>query len=128
MIETGNRDGWRRLLEAVPVRNTAARVEQVAPDERCVHVVTARPWFLKIPPLSWIVPGKGTRATLLDKLGGEVLDLCDGARSVEEIVDIFAGRHALSFHESRAAVTGYLKSLVQRGILAVDVGERPCRP
>ena len=56
----------------------------------------------------------------LDKLGTEVLELCDGSRRVEEIVDEFAAKHRLTFHESRVAVTGFLRSLVQRGLIAIE--------
>jgi hypothetical protein len=49
--------------------------------------------------------------------------LCDGKATVESIIDEFAARHRLSFHESRVAVTGYLKTLIRRGVLAIELSE-----
>jgi len=57
----------------------------------------------------------------LDRLGSWVWKLCDGNRNVEQLVDDFAAAEGLSFHEARVAVTGYLKTLIQRGALAVEV-------
>jgi len=66
----------------------------------------------------------GEKRTLrLDRLGSEVWDLCDGQRTGEGVVDDFAQRHRLTFHEARAAVTVYLKTLVQRGALALEMPE-----
>jgi hypothetical protein len=63
------------------------------------------------------------RRLTLDRLGTEVWRLCDGDRTVEEIVDTFSRNHDLTFHEARAAVTGYLTTLIQRGALAIEVPE-----
>ena len=62
-----------------------------------------------------------TRRLELDRLGSRVWEFCDDRRTVEEIVDAFADRYGLTFHEARAAVTGYLKMLIQRGALAIAV-------
>jgi hypothetical protein len=45
--------------------------------------------------------------------------MCDGKRTVEQMVDFFAAKYELSFHEARTAVSGHLKALVQRGALAM---------
>lgn len=109
---------WRAMLAAVPVRNAAADVAWNAADELEVTVAIERPRYLR-PPLSWIVPHRSRRIVRLDRLGARVWDLCDGERTVEDVVDVFAERYQLTFHEARVAVTGYLQSLVQRGALAV---------
>ena len=77
------------------------------------------------PPLSWIVPFREESCSTLDPLGAEVWKLCDGQRTVEGVVDAFKDRYALSFHEARVAVTEYLKVLVQRGVLAVALRDKP---
>ncbi len=46
-------------------------------------------------------------------------NLCDGQRSVEDIIDEMSRRHRLSFHEARVAVTGLLRELIRRGALAI---------
>lgn len=100
------------------MRNAAAGVAEAPAGGLGLSVATRRPRWL-VPPLSWVVPLKPTRTLRLDPLGAQVWMLCDGERTVEAIVDEFARRHGLSFHEARVAVTGYLSQLVQRGALAM---------
>jgi len=113
---------WRKMLAARLIHNAAARVEQM-PDSRVkVYVKTVRPWFL-VPPLSWVLPLRRERGTVLDRLGTQVWNLCDGNRTVENVIDEFAAAHRLSFHESRAAITSYVQMLVARGAMAIVVDE-----
>jgi hypothetical protein len=107
------------MLVAVPRHNTAAEVSERKDRTVAVTVQTRRPPFLRRPPLSWMVPVHQRRTAVLDHLGAEVWRLCDGRRTVEQIVDRFAGAHGLTFHEARVAVTEYLRTLMQRGALAV---------
>ncbi len=110
---------WRAMLEAIPRRNLAAQVELTDAGATRVSVPLRRPWWM-IAPVKWVMHPTGRKTVGLDTLGAEVLELCDGSRSVEQIVVEFAARHRLTFHESRVAVTGFLKSLVQRGTLAIE--------
>jgi hypothetical protein len=109
------------MLTARPVQNAAARVVDEGGDVT-VYVKSVQPWYM-IPPLSWIVPHRPERVSVLDGLGSQVWRWCDGRRTVEDIIDVFAGEHDLTFHEARVAVTGYVKSLVQRGALAIVMSE-----
>ncbi len=113
---------WRPMLLARAVHNTAATVHQDGEDAVRIGVKTIRPWYL-VPPLSWIVPVRPERRVVLDRLGLEIWRLCDGVRTVETVADVFAAAHGLTFHEARAAVTGYINSLVRRGVMAVVLPE-----
>jgi len=108
------------MLRAKPVRNTAVRVVENARVGVTVYVRRRRPSWL-VPPLSWMVPYKPEQQIILDSLGRRIWQDCDGRRTVEEIVDRFKDEHRLTFHEARAAVTGYLEKLIQRGVLAIVV-------
>jgi len=112
------------MMESVPIRNIAARVERLPNGTMKAYVKKLRPWYMK-PPLSWMMQRRPERCLLLDRLGTEVWDLCDGARKVEDVVDRFAEKHGLSFHEARAAVTAYLKTLIQPGVLAIAMKREP---
>ena len=111
---------WTTMMRAHALQNRAARVER-EPGER-VAVWVKQPRRL-LPPLSWIVPFRRERLTRLDRIGSRVWSLCDGRRTVEEVVDVIAEQYRLTFHESRVAVTGYLKTLIQRGVLAIEMAE-----
>ena len=112
------------LLRSRPVRNAGARVEEQDRDHVIVYVRQKRPGFL-IPPLSWIVPYKRERRAILDKVGTLLWRMCDGERTVEDLVESFRSRYRLTFHEGRAAVTGYLKLLTERGVIAIAAQEEP---
>ncbi|MBT4817642.1 MAG: PqqD family protein [Lentisphaerae bacterium] len=114
--------GWRQMLTAVPTPNVSAHITHGLSGQVTVTVKKTRPGFM-VPPLSWIVPCNAERCVTLDALGAEVWGRCDGKRSVEAIVDDFAAAHRLTFHESRVAVTGYLKKLIERGVLAILLPE-----
>ena len=109
---------WGAMLRAKPVRNTAVRAVDNGTSGVTLYVKRRRPSWL-VPPVSWVVPYAPERQVTLDTLGQELWQYCDGKASVEEVVDRFKDVHRLSFHESRAAVTGYLQRLIQRGVLAI---------
>ena len=85
-----------------------------------ITVTRNRPWYFR-PPLSWVLRPSLRKTIVLDEVGAQIWDLCDGQRNVEDIIDEFSQAHRLSFHEARVAATNYVKSLVQRGALAVAV-------
>jgi hypothetical protein len=62
---------------------------------------------------------------ILDRVGTRLWKMCDGKKTVEQLVDFFAAQYELSFHEARAAVSGHLKALVQRGALAMVEYKKP---
>jgi hypothetical protein len=111
------------MLEANPIRNISAIVTANADDTVTVKVKRKRPKYL-VPPLSWILIFRPYRTTDLDRLGSAVWKLCDGKTDVEAIVDGFAEQYDLTFHEARVSVTGYLKDLIQRGIMAIAIEEQ----
>jgi hypothetical protein len=109
---------WKKMLDAVPVRNEAAKFEELASGGTRATVARKKPAWL-VPPVSWVIRIKPHKSVILDPIGMAVCGACDGKRTIESIVDEFAGRHRLSFHESRVAVTEYLGRLVRYGILAI---------
>ncbi|MDK1021992.1 MAG: PqqD family protein [Candidatus Hydrogenedentes bacterium] len=67
-------------------------------------------------------PPEYDRQYVLDALGREVLDACDGRASVREIVDGFARDHNVSVPEAELAVTKYLKTLMAKGLIGMEIG------
>jgi len=107
-----------RLLAAVPLRNRTMAVERRSDGTALAAVPLRRPRWM-IPPLSWFLPYSTHRRVQLDRPGTEVLDLCDGRRTVEQIVEKFAADHKLTFREAQLAIGQFLQSLTQRGLIAV---------
>ena len=106
------------LLDAVPLRSQTVRSERQPDGGWVLSVPMRRRWYTR-PPLSWLMPISRERIIALDRLGSEVWQACDGRRTVEEIVDLFASAHDLTFHESRLSVMGFLRQLTRRGLVVV---------
>ncbi len=120
LFDQGQHSSWEAMLRVRPVPNSAARIERTDSKQVKITVKKQRPWFL-VPPLSWVIRPRLYRSAVLDRLGTEVWQLCNGQCTVEDVIDTFASAHGLTFHEARVSVTGYLKELVQRGALAMVV-------
>ena len=106
------------LLATVPVVNEAVR-ERKNGRTLVLYVPIRKRWWMR-PPLSWM-PGvqfRDERGVALDELGQEVWRQIDGRRSTEQIVETFADRHRLRFHEARLTVMEFLRMLMARQLIA----------
>ena len=106
------------VLQSVPFRNESMSVTRGRDGGVLASIPMRRPRFL-VPPLSWILPYSSHKRVSLDRMGAMVLDLCDGKRNVENIIEKFAADHKLTFRESQLLVMRFLQHLVQRGVAAV---------
>jgi hypothetical protein len=57
----------------------------------------------------------------LDKFGVEVYDACDGKTTVKKLVRNFAADHDLSQAEAEMSVGTFLKTLITRGLIAMEL-------
>ncbi len=69
-------------------------------------------------------PSAYQRTYGLDVVGSQVYDACDGQLTVSQIVRRFARHNKLQQAEAEAAVTAFLKSLIARGLVVMQV-KRP---
>jgi hypothetical protein len=67
------------------------------------------------------VPETATKKYELDALGVEILDYCDGEKSVRHMASLFAKRHKVDKHEAERAVISFLETLVKRGVIVLVV-------
>jgi hypothetical protein len=107
----------RQALEACPQRLPVLRAAEAAPGELQLTLQFRRPqWqvLLGAKPIC-------DRTFVLDALGREVYDACDGAAPVSEIVRGFAARHRVSLAEAELSVTQYLRMLIARGVVAMRI-------
>lgn len=109
-----------KLLGAIPTPNAAVRVERSAGSVVLYVPIRRRFWMA---PLSWFLPFRSERGFALDALGAEVFEACDGQRTLERIIEDFAARHRVRFHEARLAVTQFLSSLCERNLVVMAVPE-----
>ncbi len=112
---------WYEMLTAVLHPNLKVTAEwDAGRTQLTLSVPTKKPGYV-VPPISWVVRPPSHRSFILDPVAGDLWEWCDGQRSVEEVIELFARKHNLTFHESRVSVTNYLKELVKRGVFAVTI-------
>lgn len=112
---------WDAMLRAALLPNRAARLLREEADGSIALAVPTKKPSLARGAISWLARVPKERVTVLDPIGASIWKSCDGERTVEEIVEKFATFYRLSFHESRVSVTGYVTTLLRRGVLAVAV-------
>ena len=106
------------LLQAVPHLNRVMELTPRPDGGTRAAVPLRRPKWL-VPPITWIVPFSSHRRVELDTLGAKVLQMCDGKRNVETIIENFADDHKLSFREAQLAVVEFVRQMAQRGLIAI---------
>jgi Coenzyme PQQ synthesis protein D (PqqD) len=111
-----------QALALVPVRNIESTEESLETGDIVIHYpVSMRPWMAKwIQRVKGPAPQIGSRKLQLDRLGTEVWKLIDGQRTVQEIVNAFAGSHQLETREAEMAVTQFLRDLGKRGVIGLQ--------
>lgn len=118
---------WRRpkplsreqSLASVPLRNQAVEAERT--DDGSIRlVVPVRPkWWARW--LSHLVYVPKTRRIVLDEIGSYVWGLCDGQRSVRDIIGALSARYKLHRKEAEVSVVAYLRQLAGRGLIGIAV-------
>ena len=106
----------QRLLAAVPVGNEAVRREDRG-ESVVLFLPLKKKWWM--PIVSRFLPIRTEQGFQLDGLGLEVWQACDGQHTTEQIVENFAQRHRLTFHEARLTVLQFLRMLVQRNLVVM---------
>ncbi len=106
------------ILDSVPHVNQAARIVREDDGGAQIEIPIRRPRYL-LNILRWLLPFSDVRRVRLDALGMTVLNLCDGRRRVEDIIETFAAQNRLTFREAQVSVLGFLGSLTQRGIIVI---------
>jgi hypothetical protein len=109
------------LLDAVVVKNAAVRLEERG-DAYVLWVPIRRRWWMR-GLLGWLLPFRDEKGIALDALGRELWSECDGERSLETLIERFAARHRLRFHEARLSVQAFVRSLMERNLVALVLAD-----
>ena len=78
------------------------------------YATSMQRWLLR-------VPASATRQFELDSMGAEVLNMCDGQRSVRDMTQQFARKHQVGVNEAENAVVTFLRTMVRRGLIVMLV-------
>jgi hypothetical protein len=108
-----------QALDAVPVRNPALVWRETDTGDIVITVPRreGRTWGL----LAWVFAVPQTRDLTLDEIGSHVWNLCDGERSVRDLVASLVAEYRLTRREVEASLTQYLRDLGKRGMIGFAV-------
>ena len=106
------------VMGAYPVLNREIEVLLQEPRRMILSVpIRERWWTRRI--MRWLVPTNRYKRIELDERGMSFYEMCDGEHTVRDIVDYFAERYDLTFHEARIAVANFVEALLKRGIIVL---------
>lgn len=112
--------GRAEALAMRPVRNPEIVEEPHGDTLRIAYKISMKPWFARIADRFGMWDGKPMQKRLeLDEMGLHVWQLIDGKNTVREIAAIFAKDYGVGRREAELSVSSFLKSLGERGIIAL---------
>lgn len=106
-----------RVLAAVPMQLPVVSRTELDGGELRVRVgVESARWQ------RWLGGARHVeRDFVLDRLGREVYDACNGEAEVRTIAAAFAETHQVSLAEGELSVSTYLKTLTTKGLVAITM-------
>ena len=110
-------------MNARPVRHPQLEATRAANGEISLKLPRRKVWWLNA--LARLGRISEYRMLTLDKVGSWVWDLCDGEHSVKDLVAMLAEKHQLSRKEAEVSMVAYLRTLAQRGLVALAVEQKP---
>jgi len=108
-----------QALGALPLRNQALSYRMNEDNEAEVTIKRRDDWVGKLFARFFYVPKE--RKVVLESIGTEVWELCDGQHTVEEIARELAKRHKLTLREAEVALTQYLRTLGKKRLIVFAV-------
>ena len=114
----------QQALACTPIRNPEVE-ELETPDGILLrYPVEIKPWFQSIfKKLSNRDSNIVIRRLQLDALGSSVWQMVDGKLNVADITEQFRKTHQLGTREAELSVTGFLKDLGSRSLIAMKEGK-----
>ncbi len=113
----------QQALACTPIRNPEVEEEIKTEGILLRYPVEVKPWFRSIfKRLSNRDSNIIIRRLQLDTLGSSVWQMVDDRKTVAEIAEQFRRTHQLGTREAELSVTGFLKDLGRRGLIALKEG------
>ena len=111
-----------QALGVRPMRNPVLKWERK--DDGEAHLLVPSRKDLVARALCKIFRAPPHKEIVLDEVGSDIWELCDGGHSVEAIVLAMCKRYKITRRECEASVGTYLKMLGERKLIGFQVGGR----
>jgi hypothetical protein len=106
----------QQSLNARPVRNPAVQARKLDNGDAELTIPRREDWLGKL--LSWVFYIPKERRVILEGIGAEVWELCDGEHNVTQMIALLVKKYKLSSREAEASLVEYLRSLGKRKLIA----------
>lgn len=113
------------ILFSKPIKNTNVKFDEKN-EEIYVIFERKKTFWTNILAKIFFIPKEKT--IILDKIGSEVVKLCNGEKRVYDIVSYLAETHKLTPYEAEVSLLEYFKQLVKRGIIGLEVSNKYLKP
>lgn len=111
-----------QALRARPVRNSMLEWRTSDDGETCLLIPRRKDFVGRV--LGRMLRAPEHKEIVLDEVGSDIWDLCDGQHSVEAIVSTAAKKYKITRRECETSVGMYLKVLSERKLIGFQVGGR----
>lgn len=111
-----------QALRARPVRNSMLEWRTSDDGETCLLIPRRKDFVGRV--LGRMLRAPEHKEIVLDEVGSDIWDLCDGQHSVEAIVSAAAKKYKITRRECETSVGMYLKVLSERKLIGFQVGGR----
>ena len=107
------------MLKSKPARNDALTWEKNENEEVTITVERRDDWKAKVLSKIFWIPK--SRSLMLDQIGAQVWDMCDGKTSVDTMIRKLSTEHKLNLKEAEVSLLTYLKSLGKKNLIGFFV-------
>lgn len=111
--------GREAMLKSKPARNDALTWEKNKNEEITITVERRDDWKAKVLSKIFWIPK--SRSLMLDQIGAQVWDMCDGKTSVDAMIRKLSTEHKLNLKEAEVSLLTYLKSLGKKNLIGFFV-------
>ena len=112
-----------QALRSRPTRNPL--LEWVRGEDGDVRLRIPRRKDVVAKVLCRVFRAPGYKEIVLDEVGSDIWELCDGDNGVDAIVSNMCGKYKLNRRECETSVAAYLKMLGDRRLIGFRVGGKP---
>lgn len=114
--------GREAMFNSKPIHNDQLEWEKNNDGDVVVTLKRGDSWKVRTLSKIFWIPDKKT--LLLDEIGAEVWEMCDGRTTVEAMIKRLSASHQLNLKEAEISLLAYLKKLGQKGLLGFAVAKK----
>lgn len=114
--------GREAMLKSKPARNEALEWEKSDDEEVTITLTRSDDWKVKVLSKVFWIPDR--RTLVLDQIGAQIWDMCDGKTTVDAMIRELSKQHKLNLKEAEVSLLNYLQSLGKKRLIGFVVDKQ----